>query len=161
MGFLILVALFIAAIFYDLQHTHRGGDLGAAPAQAFTTLAGQTYPSFQALAEPVVMVNFWATWCTPCLVELPSMLERVRAEEGRLALVAVATDEAVEQVRSFLARLPGAQAPHVYWVWDEDKTFSKAFGTTKVPETYLLDRQRRITRKVVGAYDWARADALF
>jgi thiol-disulfide isomerase/thioredoxin len=160
-GFFGLILLFSAAIFYDSWHTHTGGDLGAAPEEAFTTLEGQQYSSFQALEEPAIIVNFWATWCTPCLVELPSLLERVQEGKGRLALVAVSTDKSAAIVEEFLARWPGADAPHIYWVWDEGGRLAQAFGTVKVPESYILNAQRRLTRKVVGAYDWARADGLF
>lgn len=99
----------------------------------------------------VVLLNFWATWCPPCVDEMPSLekLQTALGDKG-LRVLAVSVDDSLEDVERFRAQLqltmpilhdPGARIAH-------------SFTTFKFPETYILDRDGILVSKVIGPRDW-------
>jgi peroxiredoxin len=126
-----------------------GGGSEQAPGFTLETLDGDSV-SLEALRGQVVLVNFWATWCPPCRVEMPGF-ERVyrdRKEEG-FTIVAISMDRlGAGPVREFLA--------------DRQLTFPAAMATADVvrefggvramPTSFLIDRQGRIRHQVSGYF---------
>ena len=103
----------------------------------------------------VVLVNFWATWCPPCVQEMPSLnatYERLR-DDGFVVL-GISVDEDEEQYSRFL-RDAGVTFPTAR---DPERTVSSRYGTLKYPESYLISRDGRVLRKYVGAEDWRRPE---
>ena len=100
----------------------------------------------------VVFLHFWATWCPPCLVELPGLMRFVEGlDKGRYALLAVCVDnERPERIGDFLKSW-GKEVP-VYL--DPGGSLARRFGTIRFPETYILDHEGGVCRKVIGAGDW-------
>jgi cytochrome c biogenesis protein CcmG/thiol:disulfide interchange protein DsbE len=106
----------------------------------------------------VVLVNFWATWCGPCVSEMPSLerLHRTLGPEG-LAVVAVSTDEDEDALRQFVKqyeltmpvlRDPGGRGP------------ATSYHTTGYPETFVLDRAGLLLQHTVGPAEWDSPEAL-
>jgi len=95
-------------------------------------------------------VNFWATWCEPCLIELPSLLQ-LHQDMPNLAIVAVSIDEDPEAYSTFLVR----RHINLTTVRDPSQSAAKLFHTEQWPETYAIDRKGVIRRKFVGAQDWS------
>lgn len=103
----------------------------------------------------VVLLNFWATWCPPCIQEMPSLnatYERFR-EDG-LVVLGISVDEDADEYRDFL-RTSGVTFPTVR---DPERTVSTRYGTMKYPESYLISRDRRVLRKYVGPEDWSQPE---
>jgi peroxiredoxin len=100
----------------------------------------------------VVVLNFWATWCPPCIDEMPSLqrLHRALADRG-IAVLAVSVDERFSDVSAFARKF---QLTFTV-LHDEGKKVSRKYQTFKYPETYILDREGRLKTKVVGPRDWA------
>jgi peroxiredoxin len=100
----------------------------------------------------VVVLNFWATWCPPCIDEMPSLqkLHQALAERG-VAVVAVSVDERFRDIPPFVRKFD-LTFPVLH---DEGKKVSRKYQTFKYPETYILDREGRLRSKVVGPRDWA------
>jgi peroxiredoxin len=100
----------------------------------------------------VTLVNIWATWCVPCKVEMPSMekLYLERAPKG-FAIAAVSIDEgSPEDVRAFARDLKlSFDILH-----DRSNRVSQLYQTTGVPESFLLDRNGVLVKRVIGAHDW-------
>ena len=105
------------------------------------------------LKGKLVFLHFWATWCPPCLDELPQFEGFIkRADPGKAAFLAVCVDSAgAEEVRKFLTSW-GLSLP-VYL--DPGGKLARRYGTVRYPETYVLDQQGVVRMKVVGAGDWA------
>lgn len=74
--------------------------------------------------EEIVLLNFWASWCIPCIRELPEMLELVERFDGRVALLTISIDDQLSDVKEFLQDLDNYNAPNTYWAWDRDKNIS-------------------------------------
>jgi len=100
----------------------------------------------------VVMVHFWATWCPPCVEELPTLERLYRASIGKdLEILAVSVDEGgADAVGQFMRKnrfaLPVLLNP--------DQSVARQYGTFKFPETYIVDRDGIVRRKIIGAADW-------
>jgi thiol-disulfide isomerase/thioredoxin len=98
-----------------------------------------------------VLVNFWATWCPPCREEMPSLTRLAQQfDAGTFEIVAVSVDEGWDPVEKFLAmpKTPFRVA------LDEGAKISRAYGTTKFPESYLLDKDGKMRLKFVGPRNW-------
>jgi len=102
---------------------------------------GARTPRFQ-------LVHFWATWCPPCRVELPALLEQGRRHADQLTVWAVAVDPDWETVERFLAR------PATRPVVRDPGGAARAYGVTVLPDTYLVDPGGRIVARFAGARNW-------
>jgi len=100
--------------------------------------------------KPVVM-NFWATYCVPCLQEHELLQETARDTAGKVQFLGVVYDDEEDKVRAFLVR-EGATYPALL---DRDGRTAIAYGVAGVPETYFIDPQGRIAYKHVGPLDEA------
>jgi peroxiredoxin len=127
-----------------------------APAFTFVTLDGDTIPSSE-LAGKVVVLNFWATWCIPCRLEMPSLekLYRRRAGDG-LVVLGFATDAGdPAKVRAFVA-----SHGITYPVGVAGAASRAAFGgISAVPTTFVIDRTGIIRHRVVGYFAPPALDA--
>jgi cytochrome c biogenesis protein CcmG/thiol:disulfide interchange protein DsbE len=101
----------------------------------------------------VTMVNIWATWCVPCRVEMPSMqavYDSLRGRGFRIAAVSIDEGDATD-VRNFAAEL-GLSFDILH---DPSGRIQQTYQTTGVPESFLLDRDGIIVKRVIGAHDWS------
>ncbi|MXO71265.1 TlpA family protein disulfide reductase [Alteraurantiacibacter buctensis] len=114
-----------------------------------------------ALGEPTgkpVLLNLWATWCVPCVTEMP-MLERIAGEMGeRLTVLTVSEDlEGTTAVPAFFAEKGFEHLPQ--WL-DQNNDLAFAFGGGgSLPLTVLYDAQGKEVWRVIGAYDWESEEA--
>lgn len=141
----------------------RGADLlkpypgsRQAPPLTLTTLDGRRV-DLQSLSGKVVMVNFWATWCPPCVKEIPSLQRLYAATRGRgLEILAVDVGESEAEMRRFLADKP-VDFPVLM---DSDASALRTWGVYAFPTTLVLDRGHRIRYAVFGAFDWDASEVL-
>lgn len=108
--------------------------------------------TFSRYRGQVVLLNVWATWCQPCRVEMPSM-ERLhqRFGDADFRIVAVSVDrEGPEVVRRFVNEL----ALHFDVLHDQTADVQRVYQTTGVPESFVIDRNGVIIKKVIGAAEW-------
>ncbi len=128
-----------------------------APSVPFQTLEGAQTSLADFLGQ-VLVVNFWATWCAPCVREMPD-LERLHLalkDEG-LAVLAVSQDRAgIGAVAPFLERLKLQRLP-VYL--DPPGNLARAFAIKGLPTTFIIDRQGRVVAGLIGPADWDSAEA--
>ena len=93
--------------------------------------------SLKALSGQVVVLNFWATWCNPCLEELPEF-ERLQQRYGKrgLKILTVSVDGNIENVRSFVKK----NDLRLTALWDQKKRLADAYNVDAMPSTYIIDR---------------------
>jgi peroxiredoxin len=98
-----------------------------------------------------VLLNFWATYCVPCVDELPSLngLYEDMRDEG-LVVLGVSVDSDEEAYKTFLQNYRVAFPV----VRDPEWSVAIRYGTSKIPETYLIDKDGTVKRKYVNAQDW-------
>lgn len=107
----------------------------------------------------VVLINFWATWCEPCGREFPSLIELIAALKGETVLIAVATDENIKDIENFIKAFGLPQA-NIEIVWDKGREIANKYGVGQIPETFLVGKDGKFMRKIVGVDKWATPDAI-
>jgi len=107
-----------------------------------------------------LLVNIWATWCAPCIVEMPMLDELAEREKDRLQVLVVSQDiQGAEKVDPFFAKSKFKELePYI----DPENGLSFGFGSGLMPTTVLYDANGKEVWRVIGAMDWhgARAAAL-
>jgi cytochrome c biogenesis protein CcmG, thiol:disulfide interchange protein DsbE len=100
----------------------------------------------------VTLVNIWATWCVPCRTEMPSM-QRVYQDlkDQGFQIAAVSVDEESDDLVNEFAENYGLTFDILH---DRSGGIQKVYQTTGVPESYLVDHNGIIVRRVIGAHDW-------
>jgi cytochrome c biogenesis protein CcmG, thiol:disulfide interchange protein DsbE len=133
-----------------------GCDRGAHPAQTgqvapdFTVADGTTTVHLASYRGRVVLLNFWATWCAPCVIEMPSLIA-LHHDQPNLAVLAISIDEDPDAYGGFLT----SRHVDLTTVRDPGQTAAKLYHTEMWPETYIIDRRGVIRRKFIGAQDWS------
>jgi thiol-disulfide isomerase/thioredoxin len=103
-----------------------------------------------------VAVNFWATWCPPCVAEVPSLEAFATTIDGTdLRLLAVSVDDGWDPIRRFFVK-----GTKIGVLLDESKGIPKTFGTTQYPETYFLDGTGHVRYYFANSRNWAKPEAV-
>ncbi|MGO9863922.1 MAG: peroxiredoxin family protein [Terriglobales bacterium] len=105
----------------------------------------------------VVVLNFWATWCPPCIEETPSLVRmQARLKDKGVVVVAVSIDEDETAYHKFLKDY----GVNMVTVRDAARKASSLYGTFGWPETYVIDRSGVIRRKFIGPVDWTSPEVI-
>jgi thiol-disulfide isomerase/thioredoxin len=123
------------------------------PAPTFALNDGQQAVNLASLHGHVVLLNFWATWCGPCIQELPA-LEQMQRDLPQVNVVTVSTDEDEATYRAFLLR----NRVSLLSVREGDMKANELYGSIRYPETYAIDKNGIIRRKFIGPQDWASTE---
>lgn len=104
----------------------------------------------------VTLVNIWATWCLPCRDEMPSMQELYASyKDDGFRIAAVSIDDGNPAVVSKFVQEYGLTFDILH---DRRTAIQQAYQTTGVPESFLLDREGTIVKRVIGAVNWNSPD---
>jgi cytochrome c biogenesis protein CcmG/thiol:disulfide interchange protein DsbE len=154
-----IALVFVAAVLYVFAApSYRQGEpsLAGRKAQDFDMqITGASHLSD--LRGKVVVLNFWASWCPPCLEETQSLntLQQNIASKGGVVL-GISVDEDKDAYEKFLA-----DNRVIFPTYrDASKKTAADYGTSMFPETYLIDRQGRLARKIVGPQDWQSPEVM-
>jgi peroxiredoxin len=121
------------------------------PAKDFAVQDADRKVALSQFRGQVVVLNFWATWCPPCVEELPSLMNmQDRMRSRGIVVVGVSIDVDNDAYHRFLKQ----HGINFLTVRDPEQKVSTIYGTTGWPETYIIDRQGLLRRKFVGAIDW-------
>ncbi|MGD2215471.1 MAG: TlpA disulfide reductase family protein [Gemmatimonadales bacterium] len=132
----------------------RGVEVGElAPEYSAPNLAGEEVAFADHLGD-VVLINVWATWCGPCRVEMPPIQKIYsRFKDQGFTVLAVSVDTGPgyrEKVDEFVRELE-LDFPVLL---DPESRIGRVLQTIGVPETFVLDREGRIIKRLIGATDW-------
>jgi cytochrome c biogenesis protein CcmG, thiol:disulfide interchange protein DsbE len=109
------------------------------------------------LKGQVVVLNFWATWCPPCIEEMPSLVQmQQRMKDKGVTVLAVSVDVDEGSYQRFVKD----HNVNLLSVRDGDGKSNALYGTFKFPETYIIDRDGIMRRKFIGAVDWTEPDVI-
>jgi len=124
-------------------------------APEFTVQDSEHTVALSQLRGQIVVLNFWATWCEPCVEEVPSLVEMQRRMKSKgVTVVAVSVDVNENNYRQFVKE----HTVNLMTVRDPDQRTSNLYGTFKFPETYIIDRNGVMRRKFIGAVDWTEPE---
>jgi peroxiredoxin len=132
---------------------------GPAPDFSLRDLRGGTV-SLQDLRGKFVVLNFWATWCEPCIREWPQLdrLAERLADRDDVVVVAVSVDQDQSVIEPFLANM-GLEATGVRVMWDPSGKLHNIYGSDKLPDTYFVDEDGQLVHVYVNVREWGRPAA--
>ena len=137
----------LAFVIYDTltEHIVEAGD--KAPDFKVVTEKGRTVTRSN-FGGKLLVLNFWATWCPPCVQEMPSLIKfsKEMADKG-VVVVGVSVDKNDKQYQNFIKRykIPFETAR------DPEANISASYGTYKYPETYIIDMNGKVVEKIISA----------
>jgi cytochrome c biogenesis protein CcmG, thiol:disulfide interchange protein DsbE len=153
------VAIVAGILVLFAMPSYRQGEASIAgkPAQDFAITVSGKSERLSDLKGKVVVLNFWATWCPPCVEETPALNRLQKYIDSRNGVVlGVSVDEDGAAYDKFLKD----QAVVFPTYRDSTKKSAADYGTTMYPETYVIDRHGKIARKFVGAQQWDSPEIL-
>jgi thiol-disulfide isomerase/thioredoxin len=144
-----MVAILVALMAVAVVFWPRGDGSREAPGGFLIDQQGRPVPVGSRMA-PVTLVHFWATWCPPCMTEIPSL--GVLAEDfgqyrGDFTILMVAVADDMERVEEFVGDRVGSV------LFDPSWEVTHRYGTRKLPETYLVVKGE-VVERWIGAQDW-------
>lgn len=147
-----VLRLLSVAFFMVLQGCDRGArpELVGHSAPDFTVSDSQRTLSLHDYKGQVVVLNFWASWCAPCIEEMPSLIQMQHNMRDRVTVLAVATDHDPDMYRKFIRD----HNVDLITVNDPAQKSSDTYGTSGWPETYIIDRKGIVRRKFIGPVEW-------
>ena len=143
-------ALVVALIYVIYAGIHQrvvvAGD--SAPEFSVTADSGQTV-SLPSFGGKVLVLNFWATWCPPCVQETPSLSQFAAdyAKKG-VVVLGVSVDKDLKAYQAFLQKFRPA------FLTTRDAVIHEDYGTFMYPETYIIDAKGKVVKKIAEGADW-------
>jgi len=120
-------------------------------AQNFSVQDSERQISLSQFRGKVVVLNFWASWCAPCISETPSLVSMQRRLQTKgIIVVAISADKDEAAYRRFITNY----GINFLTVRDPSERIQHLYGTIQLPETYIIDRDGRLRRKFANAVDW-------
>jgi cytochrome c biogenesis protein CcmG/thiol:disulfide interchange protein DsbE len=158
------MAIALAVLLVFVMPSYRQGEASVAGQRAedFAIQLDGRPARLSNLQGKVVVLNFWATWCPPCVEETPALNElqqRIAARGG--VVFGVSADEDPAAYAKFLK-----DQNVIFKTYRDPSTagsvspIAKSYGTMVYPETYIIDRHGKILRKIIGFQQWNSADML-
>ena len=159
---LLFLTLGLSAGLAGCYHGSKPSSIGKA-APDFTINDSERSVTLSQLRGRIVVLNFWATWCPPCVEEMPSLvqMQKMMLPKG-VVVLAVSVDDDAGDYHKFLkehgidlltVRDPGERTEQ-----GVNAPVASRYGTFKFPETYIIDREGVIQRKFIGPIDWSQAE---
>ena len=150
--------LLLALVFFIYDGVHEKvvqvGD--TAPAFRIATDHGRTI-SASDFGGKLLVLNFWATWCPPCVQEIPSLSEfaKTLAPNG-VVVLGISVDKNEQAYKAFLSKA----GVTFQTARDPEAKINADYGTFKYPETYIIDTRGKVVRKYIGPENWTDENML-
>jgi len=147
-----LTAAFIASLWPSFRDLAGAAVAVGDQAPAFRLMSENGQPTQLAdFRGKFLILNFWATWCPPCVQEIPSLNQFHKKWSSRgVVVLGVSVDRDLEVYQKFLQK---AQVQFLS-VRDPERKVSRLYGTFKYPESYFIDPQGKVVHKIIGPADW-------
>jgi thiol-disulfide isomerase/thioredoxin len=105
-----------------------------------------------------VVLNFWATWCPPCVEETPSLVAMQKQMKDKVTVFSVSLDDSDSAYQQFIRE--HGMADTLVTVRDATKKSNTMYGTFRFPETYVIDANGVLRRKFIGPVEWTRPEII-
>jgi len=108
----------------------------------------------------LVVINFWASWCAPCIEEIPSLVKLAEHFKDRIEILAISGDEKIEDIHIFLKSFPVLKTPNIKIIWDKDRRLNQLYGVQRLPESFVVRPSGKLEKKVIGSISWYSPDSV-
>jgi len=145
---LLLVAL--VAVIYRSFHERIVGVGDSAPDFSVVADNGRTV-SLENFGGRLLILNFWATWCPPCIQEMPSLDElQKRFKDSGVVVLGLSVDKNEKDYRNLLSKANVS----FLTARDPENRINQEYGTFKFPETYIISKNGKVIQKIIGPANW-------
>lgn len=157
---LIIIAILVGGIVTTVvlnQKTTKQTRYQALPNIEFDLLENKTL-YLNDLNNNAVIIHFWATWCAPCLVEIPSLFKMAAENKDNVQIIAVAVQDTPQKIQNFFNKTNVKLPSNVHIAKDPDWVIAKSiFNTTRLPESFLVSLNQEIIARHNGAVEnWVK-----
>ncbi len=148
----LLISLFFACASGKTNTSGNGG----APAIEGKSINGTADVSLKQFLGKVVLINFWATWCPPCRLEIPDLIKLHNTYKGKFTVIGISVDQnGIDGVRDF-SKKHGITYPVIM----ADKTIIHNYGGIEaIPTSFLVDTNGNLVKKYVGMMNFDQYEA--
>ena len=150
---LLLILAAAVVVFFSACNGGRPPKIGETAPDFTVTDSQRTVSLSQFRGKPVIL-NFWASWCAPCVEEMPSLVQLQKQIGDKATVLAVSLDSDQNAYQQFVRD----HNVDLLTVRDAKQASSTLYGTFKFPETYIIDKDGVIRRKFIGATNWVSPD---
>ncbi len=123
------------------------------------TIDGRKY-SFAERKNKLTIVNFWASWCAPCVEEIPSLVSLARHFKEEIDIVALSADEDEKDIQIFLKSFPEMNDQNIFIIQDKNQQYKNQFSVGRLPESFIVKSNGLLEKKVIGTISWYNKDAI-
>jgi len=149
-----VLSIILTVLLFGCYRGSRPPRIGTA-APDFTVQDADRKVTLSDFHGKVVLLNFWASWCAPCVEEMPSLVQlQERFQDKGITVLGISVDVDGDAYHKFLKDYK-IDFPTVR---DPDQKTSNLYGTFKWPETYVIDRNGIVRRKFIGAVEWSQPE---
>lgn len=106
----------------------------------------------------IVIVNFWASWCAPCIEEVPSLIQLTKKNK-QILILAISGDTNTEDIFAFMKSFPEFNKAPFYQVWGDNKKLLEQFNVVKLPESYIFNSKGEMVKRISGTINWDTPDS--
>lgn len=130
-------------------------NLAIVPEFSFKTLNDKNF-NINDISSKVILIHFWASWCAPCVIELPKLVKLAEDFPKDIMIIAISSDTDRVTLDRFLKRANLTDQPSNFIITFDDKKVitQDIFQTIKLPETIILNRKFEMVEKIAGDADW-------
>jgi cytochrome c biogenesis protein CcmG/thiol:disulfide interchange protein DsbE len=149
-GIAVMLCVFVGTLYHSLrENAVKAGD--RAPNFSIQADNGKTITA-RDFGGKLLLVNFWASYCAPCVDEIPALNQMTRELGPKgLVVLAISQDPDANAYKQFLSRFPVA----FLTARDPTKDIQLNYGTQLIPESYLIDSSGKVVEKFVSSQPWA------
>lgn len=128
----------------------------------FEPISGGAAYDMAADKSSLKIINFWASWCEPCVEEFSSFARLLSQVEGNVSFVGVSEDKTLSDAKDFLTAFDSdfKNLNNVHFGFDVDKAYSKKYGLLALPESFIVDAENKLIRRVSGFEKWDAKSAI-
>ncbi len=105
-----------------------------------------------------IIINFWATWCPPCVEETPSLIRFTEKNKKYFTLLAYSQDSTKQEIESFIKTFPSLKSKSATIIHDDSQNLARAFFVNKLPETFIYSVKQNKYMQLSGSTDWDRPE---
>ena len=107
-----------------------------------------------------IIVNFWASWCPPCVEETPSLIRFTEKYKKNFTLYALSQDSTKQDIEAFIKTFPSLKSPAVTVIHDDSQSIARFYLVNKLPETFIYSVKQNRYMQFSGATDWERPEVI-
>jgi len=109
--------------------------------------------------EPIKIVHFWASWCGPCVEEIPSLQELAKKLGNQVLIIALSQDSTEQDMLGFLKEHKINSSSNLQFVFDKKPRISSLYKVEKLPESYIVDQRLKLKKRISGSIEWVTPES--